>query len=246
MKIKKTALALGSALMLFSTTLTAQEQPWSFGAKVGPSWSWIRGLGDKKFGDGDSDTSGRLAFSGGLTAGYAFHENVGVGLEVLYAGLGGEAKEKLAAGEKNKKAQQFRIRTQNLVIPMMVKFFPMGCDPEEGILDLHIGLQGEIPLFGVTVEKSTKSDESKLEDDKNFKKEYLAPMTASIIAGVGYEFPEIGLTLESRYSFGFMDILKGEEEAKKYKEENGLKDKELSNQSLTVSLGYNFARLLMD
>ncbi len=243
---KKTALALGSALMLFATTFTlnAQEQPWSFGVKSGASMSGLQGLGDKKFGDNNSKATLGVGFSGGLTAGYAFHENMGVGLEVLYTGLGGETKEKL--GDTAGKAKQFHVRTQNLVVPMMVKFFPMGCDPEEGVLDMHLGFQGEWPLFGATVEKSTANDADKLEDDNSFKKEYLKSVTLSAIVGVGYEFPEIGLTVEGRYSYGFMDIFKDEAGAKGYKEANGLKDKKLVNQFGTVSLGYNFARLLMD
>ena len=229
--------------MLFAATLKAQEQPWSFGVKSGVSMSWLQGLGDKKFMDKDSDASYKIGFSGGLTAGYAFHENVGMGLEVLYTQLGGEAKEKLSGTVS--KAKQFHIRTHNLVVPVMVKFFPMGCDPEEGVLDIHLGLQGEFPLSGV-VEKSTTSDTDKLEEDKSFKKEYIKPFATSLIAGVGYEFPEIGLTIEGRYNFGLVNIFKDETEAKKYKESNGLKDKELVNQFATISLGYNFAGLLMN
>ncbi len=244
MKINKAALALGGAFLLFTTTLNAQEQPWSFGAKGGASMSWLGGLGSKKFADKNSDASHKIGLSGGLTTGYALHKNVGVGLEVLYTQLGGQAKENLSSAANN--AQQFHISTQNFVVPIMVKFFPMGCDPEEGILDMHLGLQGEFPLFGVTVEKSTASDANKLEEDKSFKKEYLEPFTCSIIAGIGYEFPEIGLTVEGRYSFGWMDIFKDEAGAIGYKEVNGLKDQKLVNQIWTASLGYNFARLLMD
>jgi hypothetical protein len=245
MNIKKIALALGSAFMLFANTLKAQEQPWSFGVKGGGGMSWLAGLGDKKFGDNKSDGSFKAAFGGGLTAGYAFHENVSVGLEVLYTALGGEAKETPENASKNTKASQFSIRTHNLVVPLMVKFFPMDYDPEEGILDIHLGLQGVLPLSS-SVEKSTSGDKDKLEGDQNFKKEYLKMVTLGALLGVGYEFPEIGLTLEGRYHYGFMDIFKNEAKAKKYKENNGLKDKSLQDSYFTASLGYNFARLLMD
>ena len=246
MNIKKVTLALGSALMLFATTLNAQEQPWSFGVKGGAGMSWLYGLGDKEFGSNKSDGSYKFGAVAGITAGYAFHENVGVGLEVLYAGLGGEAKEKLQNNsDNNAKAEKFSVRTHNLVVPLMVKLFPMGYDPEEGVLDIHLGGQVEFPL-SATVEKSNSDDKDKLEKDTDFKKEYLNPATFSFIGGIGYEFPEIGLTLEARYAFGFMDILKNKDEAKTYKENSGLEDKSLKNHSLTLSLGYNFAGLLMD
>ncbi len=248
MKINKIVLALGSVLMLFATTLNAQEQPWSFGVKAGGAMSWLQGLGDKKFGKADSKTKPEVGFSGGLTAGYAFHENVGIGLEVLYTQLGGEAEAKPSNTSSTVvNPQKFSIRTHNLVVPVMVKFFPMGCDPEEGVLDIHLGLQGVFPIFDPTVKKSSAtSATSTLEEDKSFRKEYLEPVTVSAIVGVGYEFPEIGLTMELRGNFGFMDIFKNETKANQYKAGNDFKSKDLINQFGTVSLGYNFAKLLMD
>lgn len=245
MNIKKTALALGSAFMLFATTLSAQEQPWSLGAKVGGGVSLLNELKHKQFGGKDSKSSFNWMPAAGLTAGYAFHENVGVGLEVLYTQLGGMTKEELASNSQNK-AEQFRVSTYNLVVPMTVNFFPMGCDPEEGILGIYAGLQAEMPLFGATLEKSNSSDKDKLEKDTSFKNEYLEPFTVSFIAGISYEFPEIGLIVDGRGMFGLMNTIKDETEANKYMEDNGLKGKKLINTCATLSVGYNFARLLMD
>jgi hypothetical protein len=268
MNIKKTALALGSAFMLFATTLSAQEQPWSFGAKVGGSMSWLREL-DKmvptKMDDVDikNDASGRFMFTGGLTAGYAFHENVGVGVEVLYAGLGGQLASSLKlpddapqALKDANKPRKTQIHSHNLAVPIMLKLFPMGCDPEEGILTVDLGVQAVFP-FAVSV-KTSKMKDGKATDEleewedtdkKKFDKStQMNPMTIDGIVGVGYEFPEIGLTIEGRYHFGFMDVLKSDNEAKKYRKDKTpfTKDKNVRNHYATLSVGYNFARLLMD
>ena len=232
--MKKTILAIGSALMI-SAAANAQEQPLSLGIKASGSMSWLQGLADKKLNGKEGETSPRLFAGGGLTMGYAFHENVGVGIEVLYAGLGNEIKEK--GGD-----EVYRINSHNLAIPLMVKLYPMGYDPEEGVLDIHLGVQGELPL-AMDVEKGKKDS---LTADSDFKKdEHCSPFTMSAIAGVGYELPEMGLTVEGRYHFGFMDSLTSDDKGKDYKKKAGLKEEDtLANQQVTVSVGYNFAGLL--
>jgi hypothetical protein len=263
MKINKIALALGGALVFFATTLNAQEQPWSLGVKAGGSMSSLRGLDElypAKVGKDDVDykASSRTYFAGGLTAGYAFHENVGVGLEVLYAGLGGElaTSNKLPdnASDDAKKANQPKvshIHSHNVVIPVMLKLFPMGCDPDEGILTVDLGLQAVWPL-GVAFEKKGNGDKDKFEamkdaDGKEIDKSKIVnPLTMGVITGISYEFPEIGLTLEGRYHFGLVNLFK--DDAKTYRKEklNLVDGKNVKDNYATVSLGYNFARLLMD
>ena len=245
MYIRKVALALGSAFMLFATTLNAQEQPWSFGVKAGGGMSWLAGIGNTEFGNNESKGDYNWIFGGGLTSEYAFHKNVGVGLEVLYTTLGGQAKEKL--GDSQEKPSKHVVSTHNVVVPVMVKLFPMGCDPEKGILNMHIGVQGEFPVINAMVKKTNEQDKDKLDKDETFKKDFLSRATLSGIVGIGYEFPEIGLTLEGRFGLGLLDVMKDTEEAGNYKETIGLKkDQKLTNRSLTFSIGYNLARLLMD
>lgn len=269
MNIKKTALALGSAFMLFATTLSAQEQPWSLGVKAGGSMSWLGGF-DKLVPEKNAanekmsnKASGRFMFTGGLTAGYAFHENVGVGVEVLYAGLGGQletlkvlANDATDAEKTANKPTKTQIYSHNLVVPVMLKLFPMGCDPEEGILTVDLGFQAVCPL-AVSV-KTSKVENGEIKDEleewedtdkKKFDKStQMSLMTVDAIAGVGYEFPEIGLTIEGRYHFGFSDVLKSDDEAKKYRKDKTTftEDKNVRNHYATLSVGYNFARLLMD
>jgi hypothetical protein len=266
---RKTALAVGSALMLFATTLNAQEQPWSFGVKAGGSMSWLGGfdkLAEEKVNGSDMNNkaSGNLFLTGGLTAGYAFHENVGVGVEVLYAGLGGELEASKKLGEKatdnekkNNKPFKTKIHSNNIVVPVMLKLFPLGCDPDEGILTIDLGAQGVFPL-SVSVTRSKKDKDGVAEEgleefkdkaSKAFdKSKQVSPFTLDGIAGMSYEFPEIGLTVEARYHYGFMNFFKSDDEAKKYrKDEMGFEaDKNVNNHYATVSVGYNLARLLMD
>jgi Outer membrane protein beta-barrel domain len=234
---KKTALALGSALM-----------------------SWLRGFEElfQKEASGaglDLKSSGRIFLTGGLTAGYAFHENVGVGVEVLYAGLGGELEisKKLpaTASDAEKKANKpmgIRMHSHNLVIPVMVKLFPMGCDPDKGILTVDLGVQAAMPL-STALEGKRNGDKDKFEAKEIDESKIFNPFSMDAIFGIGYEFPEIGLTLEGRYNLGLMDLFKNDADAKTYKEDklDGMaNDKNVKNHYVTLSLGYNFARLLMD
>jgi Outer membrane protein beta-barrel domain len=270
MNVKKTALALGSVLMFFATTLNAQEQPWSFGAKLGGSMSFHTGLdklvpaseaGEPKV---TAKASSDLFLTGGLTAGYAFHKNVGVGLEVLYARLGGklETSIELPANateqdKKNAKPCKSQVLSHNVAVPVMLKLFPMGCDPDNGILTMDLGVQFLFPL-SVDVKRtplqtdgvfSDKLEKFKDEGGKAFDKSaQFKLMTVGLIAGLSYEFPEIGLTVEGRGYFGISDTLKNDSEAKKYrKEEMELaEDKNVRNNYATLSVGYNFARLLVD
>ena len=250
---KKAALALGGACMLFANTLQAQEQPMSFGVKAGASMSWLSGVEKASTVDKDTTTNAP-AFSnyfvtGGATFGYVFHENVGMGVELLYAKLGGEveikskADEEAIKAEKDLKAPKSRISSQDLLIPVMLKVFPMGCDPEEGILALDFGVQFTIP-FSTKVEDSArgKKEEWKEEPAKEKKaSDNFKNMSLGALAGLSYEFPEMGLVLEARYNFGFTNIYKEKLEAA-----YASKIQKANNQFGTVSVGYNFARLLED
>ena len=268
MNIKKTALALGSALMFFAATLNAQEHPWSFGAKLGVSMPFSTGL-DKLAPVSGNDqrkttakASSNLFLTGGLTAGYAFHKNVGVGLEVLYARLGGklEISEELPANTEDKAANPYKLQvlSHNVAVPVMLKLFPMGCDPDRGILTIDLGFQA---LFPISVDvkhtppqKAPDKFSDKLEkfkdgDGKAFDKSaQFTSMTGGLITGLSYEFPEVGLTIETRGYFGMINTLKNDSEAKKYRKDkmNLAEDKNIRNNYATFSVGYNFARLLVD
>jgi Outer membrane protein beta-barrel domain len=263
---KRTAIALGSVMMLFATTLRAQDQPWSFGAKIGIVTSWLTGLKDltPKSVDGkdtNAETSSELFGGAGLTASYAFHENVGVGMEILYAGLGGslDVSKKLPNEAKKEekdanKPVKTKIYSHNIVVPVMLKWFPMGCDPEEGVLTVDIGAQLVMPLGGGIKKSKTSSSPAGDKDDTletvaGFKQsKQINAYTVSGIAGVSYEFPESGLSLEGRYHYGFMNFFKSDDDSKTWRNENisAGKDKNVSNTYATIAVGYNFARLMID
>lgn len=231
---------------MFSTTtmLKAQEQPWSFGVKAGANLYVLQGLENKKFETNASSQLLGVMVTGGFTGGYAFHKYVGVGVELLYAQLGGKAKEKVSS-DSNKKARKFNITTHNLVIPAMVKIFPMGYDSEAGILAINLGMQLEVPMMS-SVKKSTADDADKLESDSDFKKAYLKPINSSLIGGVSYEVADMGLVVGVKGSLGLTDIFKNDNDVKAYKEKSGMdKDKKLINRSIALTVGYNFANLML-
>ena len=263
---KRAALALGSVMMLFATTLKAEDQRWGFGIKAGSSISWLDGFKDlaqKKVDGKDftAEVSSRLFLSGGLATSYAFHENLGIGMEVLYAGLGSslDVSEELPAdatkADKDaNKPVRTEIHSHNLVVPVMLKWFPMGRDPEEGILTVDLGIQLVMPL-SVSIQRSKAASSSDDKDNDTLEKvagfeksTQVNAYTADGILGVSYEFPETGLSLEGRYHYGFNNFFKGDDEAKTWRSENLLaeKDKNVSSSYATISLGYNFARLMMD
>ena len=246
--MRKTVLALSSALMLFATTLKAQvEQPISLGIKAGASSSWLQGLDAKTFGKNKGEQKMRLFLTGGAYVGYAFHDYVGMTLEVLYGGLGAGTSEKLDAKSKDK-PKQFRIYSHNLLVPVTIDIFPMGYDPEEGILKFYPGVQFEFPL-AVNVEKSKQGKPEELETDSKFKKEdHFNFLTVSLIGGIGYEFPEIGLGRDVRTGWGLTSLFKDDEKGKKYrKDEMDIADnKNVKNLFVTATIGYNFASLLFE
>jgi len=182
-----------------------------------------------------------------------------LGLEVLYAGLGSElgTTKKLPSDasdydKENNKSDILRIYSHNIVVPVMLKFFPTGYDSDEGILSIDLGVQGVFPM-SVEVKQSEKDSfgvlTGNLVEPKDFKKEdQISQMTLDLLMGIGYEFPEIGLMIEGRYNFGIMDFFKGTSEAKEYRKNTMelQEDENVSNNYATISIGYNLARLFMD
>jgi Outer membrane protein beta-barrel domain len=257
---------------IYSATLNAQEHPWSFGTKLGLSWSLLTRFDELVPGLGNENNqlktttkvSSDKFLAGGLTAGYAFHKNVGVGLEVLYARLGGklERSTELPTGGTNqgKAANPYKLQvlSHNVAVPVMLKLFPMGCDPDRGILTIDLGFQALFPIsvdvkhtepIGDKGNFSDKLEKFKDEDGKEFDKSaQFTSMTGGFISGLSYELPEVGLTIETRGYFGMSDTLKNDSEAKKYRKEkmNLAENKNVRNNYATFSVGYNFARLLVD
>ena len=135
----------------------------------------------------------------------------------------------------------------------MLQWFPMGHDSEEGILSINLGIQGAMPLRPKFEKKEGNGDFEKMKDTQDTTKEVnpkeiVKAFELDGIVGASYEFPGIGLTVEGRYHLGIMTLLKDDTKANTYKKENvGIKESSNPrNHYATISLGYNFARLLMD
>jgi len=229
--MKKTVLALASAFTIFATTLVkAQDMPFGFGIKGGGINSVITGLEEAKKPFGGSET-GLLNAGGqvGLFGEYAFHENVGVGLEALYALQGGSFTKK---GDKNK---SYGISIHQVNIIPLLRIYPMGREEDEDILSLHLGPDFVIPFIGSAQEKGQKAQDIKAD---------LNAFGVGILGGVSYEFA-FGLQTELRGSYGFMDVFK-EDSNFKTQTLGIAKDKATNSWYTSFNLGYNFARLMMD
>ena len=225
--MKKIVLALASAFTIFANSLQAQGMPLSFGVKVGGVGSMITSL-DKSSIVKDGKSNFGFGGHGKLFVGYIFHDYVGASLEAGYVGLGSST---------SKEKKEYAISTHNLSIPLMLNIYPLGYESMEGILDIHLGMQGIFPLMA----KATDVSKDAMEDSKK----HLRSWEIGAIAGIGYEF-DFGLKIEGRYNLGFMNIFGDSDEAKKYKDtELGLKDERTTNQFVNLTVGYNFAKLLM-
>ncbi len=245
--MKKTVLTLGSAFMLFAMNLKAQEQPLSFGLKAGASNSWVMGLSGKSFGSNKGKASMFNVFpTGGAHVGYAFHEYMGVGFEVNYVRTGAVTTEKTASGTQtgtNNNKQAYSIHSHKLSMPIAFRIFPMGYDPEEGVLSINLGPQVSFAL-STEVKSGTTANNGPVKDP-DFRKEYANSFNVGAFAGVSYEFPATGISIEGRYHFfGFMNALKDDTGARSYKSNRGLENKSLRDQLATLTLGYDFASLM--
>jgi hypothetical protein len=229
--MKKISLALSSALMLLvalSSTANAVE-PWAAGIKVNGLTRSLTNL-DKATKPFAKPTTSMLNL--GLLASaygeYAFHDNVGAGLE---AGFGFGQVGKLS-NEKDQKSKPYSISMQNITVSPYVKFYPLGREDENGILYTSIKAN-----WLVTLAVEGKQEESKTEDKAQDKDIALGSFGAGLNAG--WEFP-FGLFTEVVFNYAFMGPLKKDQEFQKTK--LGLNE-EVQLWDGGVALGYNFAAL---
>lgn len=218
-------MALASALIIFATSLQAQDMPLNFGIKAGLINSAITNLGEAKKATlkGSENSMFRPWFSTGLFAEYAFHDYMSAGLDLLYAGTGG------------KLTNAYSIDTHQLSAIPVLKVYPMGCEEDEGILNLHVGPEFSFPLTAHAKEKDQASKDIK---------EHLKLFRVGLFGGLGYEFPS-GLLLELRGSYGFSDVFKKDSEYKT-KELQIDADKSTNSWYTDLSLGYNLAKLIIE
>ena len=229
--MKKLGIALASALLIFANGLQAQELPFSFGIKGGFLNPSMTGL-DKAKGPWNTESVSQIfnpSLQGGLFAEYAFHDYVGAGFEALYIGAGSRLH------EKGKEKNDLKINIQQISLIPLLKLYPMGREVDEGIFSIHLG--PEMALLPLTSKYKKGSEQA-----QDFNDDDLNAFRVDALGGLGYEFP-FGLSLEGRFSYGFMDVFKKDSKFKK----GTLQIKDDANTNPwygTFSVGYNFARLL--
>jgi outer membrane protein W len=208
--------------------------PFGFGIKGGFLNSNVTGLDKAKgtWADASESPLFNPSYQAGLFGEFAFHDYVGAGLDLMYERMHDSINKK---GD-DKKTVSFNIQ-QMSIIPL-VKFYPMGRDIDSGILNVHVGPEFILPLM-----TDASIDDKEAKD--LIKKDDLNSYNIAAFGGVGYEFP-VGLLLEARGSYGFMDVFTKTSPFKtEAKKALGLAENDSVNPwYVNLSLGYNFARLL--
>ncbi len=164
---------------------------------------------------------------------YAFHDMVGVGVDLAYAG-GIVGKTAIKGAKDDKNDTSFTQHAVRILLPY-VSITPLGREDREeiGVMYINVGLQHDIRLAANKTEKQ-KADEPYAKEGVNF-------WGFGIGGAIGYEFP-FNLTLEVKGGYEFTDYFT--EKLKGRTTGNDKKSSNLSNVGLAV--GYNFATLLED
>lgn len=255
---KKLLLACGitAGVMAFQN---ADATEMNYGLKAGGSLSYLSGIGDMQFDKADGDekvsSGSRIFLTGGAFFNYAFTEYLGIGIEANYIGLGGAAKKKEkddstggSNTDENKKKDKYSVKTNNIATPVTIQYYPMGHNPEDGIVTLYVGGQ---PNFAVGM-----NVEYKEEKDKKFEDKFKTGFSFDALAGMSYQLP-MGLLFDIRYTLGFMSVFNDEDDTKKYmKDERNLMTKKkdgdkgepeplsLKNRCISLTVGYSLASLM--
>ena len=206
MNIRKTIIALGSACMLF---VVSPAQAFRAGAHFGGAYSTLGGFKEVKMGGEEAESSYKLFPTGNAYVSTAFAEYFGIKGSVNYNGVGGVFTQKKELGEI---AELF---SHNISGQLAFQFYPLGYDPEEGVLNIDLGVQATFPVSasmkgGTKVAKDSK-DKVKLEADKDFGRKDFNLVSFDAVGGVGYEFAN-GVSIEAQYNHGFTSILKKAED----------------------------------
>ena len=247
--MRKIKLFLLSGAFAMSTAVAEASEAMNFGVKGGVSMSSLSGINTKQFGGNGDKVMSRSSIcpAGGAFFSYAFHDYVGLGVEVKYANPSGKAEKKQegkkTAGDKKEKNKDcYSISSTNVLLPVTLQVYPMGHDLESGILSIYLGAQPSIAL-GMKAKNAG-------EEDKDFKSEFKNLFTADAIVGMSYQLP-MGVLIDIRAAYGFMNVLADGDEVKAYMAKRGFKKEKnsnayssLGNRSYSLSLGYSLASLM--
>src|ERR1700744_3498332 len=151
-------LALVSAFIILGATSNAVE-PFGFGIKIGAVNNMTKGIDKAKVIDNNEAGMLNLGFAGIVYGEYAFHENVGGAVEAGYY-MGRSA----TINEKSPGKRVYKIDIQGIKISPMLKYYPMGRQDENGILNLFLGAGLSMPLSGKGQEDDKTATDIKKED----------------------------------------------------------------------------------
>ncbi|MGI2298399.1 outer membrane beta-barrel protein [Candidatus Cardinium hertigii] len=250
--IKKTLIAGLFACGAFNAQ--AEVNPFSWGAKIGPSLSYASTSNDTKINGNKAggkffDT---VFFHGGLYAEYAFTDYIGIGVEAGYMKLAGTltTEEKQANNNNNnnnnntdqgnttnpKSSSSIAMASHGIAIPLHLHCYPLGREEESGILKINLGVTPYFPVKTSCTQDGTDLD---LDDDK---KKELPSYRFAVHGGVGYEFP-FGLAIDAKYAIAFEKGFNLEEGKDQSIFKNVTKLERLSTHHLTLGVGFNFMSL---
>lgn len=241
----KKLLLCGMAATMATQNLSAEM---NYGLKAGGSMSYLSGVKNIFHEDTEKVSSGsRLFFTGGAFFNYAFTDNVGLGVEVNYMGLGGEGVRKPKDDKDNNNAKCASVKTTNLAMPVTFQYYPMGHSLEDGIFTIYAGGQPNFAL-GMNVEFK-EGDDKEFKKDDEFKKEFKTGFSFDALAGIKYQL-SIGLLFDIRYTHGFMSVFNDKDDTKEYMKgdvrffDKDRKPLSLKNRCFSFTVGYSLASLM--
>ncbi|MGI2257053.1 outer membrane beta-barrel protein [Candidatus Cardinium hertigii] len=248
---------MASLLACAAFNAKAEVNPFSWGAKIGPSLSFATASDDTKI--NGNKASGKffdtLFAHGGLYVEYAFNDYIGMGLEAGYMKLGGTLTEDKSANGNdntneanttNSNPSSISMASHGVAIPLHLQFYPLGREEESGILKINVGITGYLP-FAPTCTETNNGTETNIELTSE-KKDELPTLKGAIHLGLGYELP-FGLSIDAKYGYQIygskLKVKEGNSSQTIFNANNpNLKDNKFPIHHATIGVGFNFMSLL--
>ncbi|WP_419241328.1 hypothetical protein [Cardinium endosymbiont of Nabis limbatus] len=239
--------------LLACATFNAQAEevsPFEYGLNAALSVSSAKGYGDDvKFGSKKADSSliGHPWVAAGLYAEYAFADQVGLGIDLRYMKQGATLKETEENSNANNQSSSSNATKPSISMvshgvngAVRLFWYPLGRQEEAGMLKVSVGVAPYIPF------KTTCTEDSKDINLDDTKKKEISGFDLGVSGLLGYQFTSIGLGIELKYDWFFMNKLKIEEGKNQtiYSSTAGLK--ELGLQCATIGINYNLASLFSE
>ncbi len=231
--MKRIFLTIMSAVVV-ATSAYAENQM-SFGLKGNGVISGVTKVAENAA-QGKESKFLNLGAGGGGYFEYAFHDIVGAGVDIAYAG--GVVASAVPKGAKDDKNETSLTQQTLRVLLPYVSITPLGREDKEeiGILFINVGLQHDIRL---SAKKTVKKNGTEEPVDKNYEKDGVKSWGLGVGGAIGYEFP-FSLTLEIRGGVEFTDYF-----TDKLRNRTQGKNKKSSNLwNAGMAVGYNLASLM--